>query len=231
VYQSTVGGVQGAVKGSPTTASFTDTTVTNGTKYFYTVRAVNASGESAASVQIDALPVFTIPTINVMRGQLLVCPSSTTKMSYVYIDKATMQLTAIRSIDGGTTWSNPVAANGSASTFDFAAALDGNNCLLTLTVKTVPANIEMSVFYSLPEGASAWNGTTVRGSGDYCRLPSVYQVSPNSILFGLGYDTNQWTENGANAYSLFWNGNNLSGPDTVNLGGISYPAVDNPALV
>lgn len=42
--------------GSPTSASFTDTGLTNGTTYFYVVSAVNTSGESADSAQVSATP-------------------------------------------------------------------------------------------------------------------------------------------------------------------------------
>jgi fibronectin type 3 domain-containing protein len=42
---------------SPSTTSFTDTGLTNGTTYFYVVSAVNATGESANSSQAGATPV------------------------------------------------------------------------------------------------------------------------------------------------------------------------------
>ncbi len=42
---------------SPTTTTFTDTGLTNGTTYFYVVSALNAAGESANSAQASATPV------------------------------------------------------------------------------------------------------------------------------------------------------------------------------
>jgi fibronectin type 3 domain-containing protein len=47
---------------APTTDSFTDVSLTNGTKYFYVVSALNSSGESANSVEANATP--TAPPAN-----------------------------------------------------------------------------------------------------------------------------------------------------------------------
>src|ERR1039457_29313 len=47
--------------GSPTTASYTDTGLTNGTTYYYVVSAVNTAGQSANSSQVSATPQPAIP--------------------------------------------------------------------------------------------------------------------------------------------------------------------------
>src|SRR6202789_1669256 len=55
VKRSTTSGTETQIS-APTSTSFTDTTVTNGTKYFYVVSAVNANGESANSNEVSATP-------------------------------------------------------------------------------------------------------------------------------------------------------------------------------
>jgi fibronectin type 3 domain-containing protein len=57
VKRSTTSGSGYAQIAAPTAANFTDTTVTNGTTYFYVVSALNAIGESANSAQANATPV------------------------------------------------------------------------------------------------------------------------------------------------------------------------------
>lgn len=47
---------------APTTTSFTNTSLTNGTKYFYVVSALNSSGESADSAEANATP--SVPPVN-----------------------------------------------------------------------------------------------------------------------------------------------------------------------
>jgi hypothetical protein len=62
---TTNGGPYTTTVGSPTTASFTNTGLTNGTIYYYVVTAVNASGESANSSQASATPTSTPPDVTV----------------------------------------------------------------------------------------------------------------------------------------------------------------------
>lgn len=56
-HSTTTGGPYTQV-GAPTSATFTDTGLTDGTKYFYVVSAVNAGGESANSTEVSATPAI-----------------------------------------------------------------------------------------------------------------------------------------------------------------------------
>jgi fibronectin type 3 domain-containing protein len=56
VKRATVSGGPYTVVASPTTTSYTNTGLTNGTTYYYVVSAVNSSGESANSAQVSAQP-------------------------------------------------------------------------------------------------------------------------------------------------------------------------------
>ena len=56
VKRATVSGGPYTVVASPTSTSYTDTGLTNGTTYYYVVSAVNSGGESADSSQVSARP-------------------------------------------------------------------------------------------------------------------------------------------------------------------------------
>jgi len=56
VKRATTSGGPYATVGSPTTTSFTNTGLVDGTKYFYVVAAVNTAGESANSAEVNATP-------------------------------------------------------------------------------------------------------------------------------------------------------------------------------
>ena len=57
VKRSTTNGSGYAQVGAPTTTTFTDPGLTNGTPYYYVVTAVNSAGESGPSSQVNATPV------------------------------------------------------------------------------------------------------------------------------------------------------------------------------
>ena len=61
VQRAGVSGGPYTVVGSPTSTSFTDSGLTNGTTYFYVVSAVNASGASGNSSEVSATPQSTPP--------------------------------------------------------------------------------------------------------------------------------------------------------------------------
>jgi hypothetical protein len=65
VKRGTVSGGPYATITSPTTTSYVDMGVTNGTAYFYVVTAVNAAGESGNSNQVSATPTAPPTSVNV----------------------------------------------------------------------------------------------------------------------------------------------------------------------
>ncbi len=60
VKRATANGGPYTTAGSPSTNSYNDTAVTNGTTYYYVVSAVNSYGESANSSQASATPVASV---------------------------------------------------------------------------------------------------------------------------------------------------------------------------
>ena len=99
------GGPFSTTLSSPTATNYTDTTVTNGTPYFYVVSAVNAAGESANSAQASATPAGAAPNVTIT-----ISPTQTKPISpWIYginffsgITGAPPQLTFDR--DGGNRW-------------------------------------------------------------------------------------------------------------------------------
>src|SRR5580700_5008092 len=99
------GGPYNTAVASPTATNYTDTTVTNGTTYYYVVSAVNSAGQSANSTQASATPAS--PTANVT---ITVNPSQRKSISpYIYglnfysgVTGAPPQLTFDRA--GGNRW-------------------------------------------------------------------------------------------------------------------------------
>jgi fibronectin type 3 domain-containing protein len=62
VKRATTSGGPYTQVGAPTSNSYADTSLTNGTTYYYVVSATDSAGESANSVQVSALPAVPIST-------------------------------------------------------------------------------------------------------------------------------------------------------------------------
>ncbi len=107
VKRATTSGGPYTQVGAPTSTSFTNTGLTNGTTYFYVVSALNATGESANSSQASATPVAAPATADVT---ITVDPTKTKPISpwiyglnfYTGVSGAPPRLTLDRA--GGNRW-------------------------------------------------------------------------------------------------------------------------------
>jgi Glycoside hydrolase family 44/Fibronectin type III domain len=115
VKRGTASGGPYAQIGAPTSASYTDTSLANGTTYFYVVSALNSAGESADSSQVSATPVAPAsPPVTTPTGQadvtITVTPGTHHAISpYIYglnfassVTNAPASLTLDRT--GGNRW-------------------------------------------------------------------------------------------------------------------------------
>ena len=118
---TTTGGPYTTV-GSPTTTSYTDSGLTNGTAYYYVISAVNSSGESGNSSEVSATPVAASTsvqaTINVLANRHTISP-------YVYGGSFPTSTSAIT--DSGTTvvrWGGNAASTYNWQLFTYNADND-----------------------------------------------------------------------------------------------------------
>jgi fibronectin type 3 domain-containing protein len=86
VKRSTTSGGPYTVIANPTSTGHLDTTVVNGTTYFYVVSALNAIGESADSTQASATP--SAPTIPAAPSNLTLAANGKKKIRLNWVDNS-----------------------------------------------------------------------------------------------------------------------------------------------
>ena len=132
VNRSTTSGGSYATIASPTSTSFTDTGLTNGTTYYYVVTAVGACGESANSNEVSGIPQVptgVTPTLNCV----MQINSSTYGAVFGYVN---------------TTGSNVTLGAGPNNLFSPGPADLGQPILF------VPGQVPIATFQTFPSGNS-----------------------------------------------------------------------------
>ena len=173
IYRSTTQGGEGntPIATGVTTTSFSDTALTNGTTYYYTVAAVNSAGISPQSVEASATPAATVPS-----APLSVTASAANgSVSLSWTVPATDGGSAITSYDiyrsttkggeGGTPYATPT---GTGTSFTDSAVTNGTTYYYTVaavnSVGVSPQSAEASATPQAPTVPGAPTGLTATGA-------------------------------------------------------------------
>jgi hypothetical protein len=166
VYRGTSAGGESAtpVATNVTTTSFTDTALTNGTTYYYTVAAVNSVGTSPQSNEASATPVAVQATVP-SAPQSLAAVAGNSSVSLSWSAPASdggspvTGYNVYRGTSAGGESATPVASNISGTTFTDTGLVNGTTYFYTVAavnaVGTSPQSAEVSATPQAP-GAVAF---------------------------------------------------------------------------
>lgn len=171
------------VIGNPANGNYTDTTVSNGTSYYYVISALNASGESADSNQLNAVPA--------PQSSITAITSSPFGIS-IYGDSVTFTAT--------------VSVSGAAAT-GMVTFMDGATVLGTGTLSGGVASLALSTLVAASHSITATYG----GDDNYLNSvssPLTYVVAPKPLSI-TGVIAANKTYDGTNTAAL--SGGTLNG--------------------
>jgi fibronectin type 3 domain-containing protein len=135
VYRGTSAGGESptAIATGVTTASYTDSTVSNGTTYYYKVAAVNASGTSSLSTEASATPKAPAPT-TAPTGLTATGGNATVALSWTAPTGTTGTITynVYRGTTAGGESATPIATNVATTTYTDNSVTNGTKYYYTV---------------------------------------------------------------------------------------------------
>jgi fibronectin type 3 domain-containing protein len=217
IKRATTSGRPYAQIGNPTGPSYVDSSVTNGTKYFYVVSAVNAAGQSANSAEVSATPAAVTQIPAVPAGLVATAGNTQVSLTWAAVSGATSYDVKRATTSGGPY--TQIAAPTGASYVDStvingtkyfyvvsavnSAGQNGNSAEVSATpmaptqIPAVPAglvatagNAQVSLTWSASNGATGYHvkrGTSSGGPYTQIGVPSSTVYTDSGLTNGTTY--------------------------------------------
>jgi Glycoside hydrolase family 44/Fibronectin type III domain len=207
---------------APTTTTYADNTVTNGTKYYYVVSAYNTYGQSANSAEVTATPTAPLTPPATPTG--LQATAGSAQVSLTWTASATASSYHVkRSITSGGPYTQ-VAAPTTASDTDTGLTNGTTYYYVVSALNAAGESANSSEVSAQPAAATANVTITVNPSATHAISPYIYGINfyagvtgaPSLLTFdragGNRWTAYNWENNASNAGSdyLYENDNYLS---------------------
>lgn len=193
----------GVLVGSPAASGYTDTGLTNGTSYSYTVVAVSTASVSPASAAVNATPAATAPGAPTgLSGQ---AGDTTATLSWTAVSGATSyriyRAGVLRTTVAATTWTDTGLTNGTAYGYYVTAIRSGVESAASTTISVTP----VAVVPSPPTGLVAAPGSTqVSLTWTAAANAASYRVYRGGVLVGSPTATSFLDTGLTNGTSYSW---------------------------
>jgi fibronectin type 3 domain-containing protein len=212
---------------SPTAANYTDTGLTNGTKYFYVVSAVNATGESANSAEDSATPTAPLSAPAIPTNLQATAGNAQVSLTWTASSGATSY-----DVKRSTTSGGPYTQIGTASMSSYAdtGLTNGTTCYYVVTaVNSAGQSADSNQASATPAASTTPDVTiTIDPTQTHPISPYIYGINfysgitgaPRNLTFdragGNRWTAYNWETNASNAGSdyLYENDNYLSSSTT-----------------
>jgi len=213
IYRATTSGTETLLQSGVSSTTFTDSSVTNGTTYYYKVAAVNAGGTSPLSSEVSATPQVAAPAaptnLTATAGNAQVSLTWTTSSgatSYnIYRSTTSGAETLLASGVSSTSYTDSSVSNGTTYYYKVAALNAGGTSPLSSEVSATPqvpapaaptnltataGNAQVSLTWTASSGATSYNVYRSTSSGAETLLASAVSgtsYSDSSVTNGTTY--------------------------------------------